>query len=85
MLRCVFATRKQGDRMTSADTAAGQPAWRKSRRSIGNGECVEIASVQDGIMIRDSADPAGPVIRCTARAWLAFLAAAKAGKPHQSG
>lgn len=65
--------------MASADTAAGQSAWRESRRSVGNGACVEVASAEDGIMVRDSADPAGPMIRYTARAWLAFLTATKTG------
>jgi Domain of unknown function (DUF397) len=36
--------------------------WRKSSHSQGQGEgeCVEIASVADAAMIRDSKDPEGP-------------------------
>lgn len=66
--------------MAPTDTGDRQPGWRKSRRSIGNGECVEVRSAQDGIMVRDSVDPAGPVIRYSARAWQTFLANAKTGE-----
>lgn len=66
--------------MGSTDTGEHELAWRKPRRSIGNGECVEVASAQDLIMVRDSKDPSGPVIRYSAWAWLGFLADAKTGK-----
>lgn len=53
--------------------------WRKSRRSIGNGECVEIAPVAKAVAVRDSVDPAGPVLRYPAASWQTFLADAKRG------
>lgn len=71
--------------MTSADTGQRRHAWRKSRYSIGNGECVEVAAALDSIMVRDSADPASPVMRYTTRAWISFLAALKTGKLGESG
>lgn len=55
--------------------------WRKSRHSIGNGNCVQVAAARDTVMVQDSADSAGPVISYSARAWRAFVAAAKAGSP----
>lgn len=55
------------------------PAWRKAKRSIGNGDCVEIAPVGGNIAVRDSKDPAGPVLRYSADAWKMFLAEAGQG------
>jgi hypothetical protein len=51
--------------------------WRKSRRSIGNGNCVQVTASQDTVMVRDSADSASPVIGYRAEAWRAFLTATK--------
>jgi hypothetical protein len=49
--------------------------WRKSARSGGNGgECVEVADNLPGLVaVRDSKDPAGPVLTFTPAAWTAFL------------
>jgi hypothetical protein len=55
--------------------------WRKSRHSIGNGNCVEAAAAgPNGIVVRDSANRAGEVLCYSTQAWLAFLAQAKAGE-----
>ena len=49
--------------------------WRKSKRSVGDGECVEVATDGDGrVLVRDSKDPDGPVLRFDRETWLAFLA-----------
>lgn len=55
------------------------PQWRKATRSIGNGDCVEIAPVSGTIAVRDSKDPAGPVLRYPADAWKEFLSEAGRG------
>jgi hypothetical protein len=48
--------------------------WRKSSASNGVGECVEFArGVGGDILIRDSKDPAGPVLSFTPGEWRAFL------------
>ncbi|GIH90965.1 DUF397 domain-containing protein [Planobispora siamensis] len=49
--------------------------WRKSSFSTGTGECVEIAPLAgDGIAVRDSKDPSGPVLTFTRGEWRAFVA-----------
>jgi len=54
--------------------------WRTSRRSGGNGECVEVAQVDDGVAVRDSKDRSGPVLVFEPAVWAAFIAAAKDGE-----
>ncbi|MBO4207121.1 DUF397 domain-containing protein [Micromonospora echinofusca] len=48
--------------------------WRKSTRSGGQGDCVEVADNLTGIVgVRDSKDPDGPALTFTPAAWTAFL------------
>jgi hypothetical protein len=52
--------------------------WRKSSYSLGNGECIEIASTDAGtVVIRDSKDPDGATILCAPAEWRSFLSAVK--------
>ena len=56
-------------------------AWFKSSFSGASGNaCVEVALVPDGIAVRDSKDQGGPVLRFTAREWLAFVAGVRANE-----
>jgi len=41
---------------------------------------VEVASLGDGVALRDSKDQDGPVLRFTREEWSAFLVGAKAGE-----
>jgi len=56
--------------------------WRKSSHSGGTGgNCVEVAVLPDGgRALRDSKDPAGPVLRFTSAEWGAFVAGARDGE-----
>jgi hypothetical protein len=54
------------------------PSWRKASGSGLEG-CVELAS-QTTILVRDSKDPDGPVLKYTVQEWIAFLAGAKRGE-----
>ncbi|MFI0904191.1 DUF397 domain-containing protein [Streptomyces sioyaensis] len=50
-------------------------AWRKSSYSSANGQCVEIGDGPPGVIaVRDSKDPAGPLLRFGAGAWISFMA-----------
>ncbi len=55
--------------------------WRKSNRSNGQGACVEVAFLADGVALRDSKDQgSGPVHRYTAAEWAAFVDGVKDGE-----
>lgn len=66
-----MATRRRGGvRMTKFHEVP--VVWRKSRASAGS-NCVEVASVQNCVLIRDSKNPEGGVLQLTFAAWNAFL------------
>jgi len=55
--------------------------WRKSTRSAGQGDCVEVATNVAGVVdVRDSKDPSGPVLTFTVAEWRAFIGGAKVGE-----
>ena len=54
--------------------------WVKSSFSFSNGNCVEVAELPGGsVGVRNSREPAGPVLRFTRDEWDAFLR--RAGDP----
>jgi hypothetical protein len=62
----------------TGDTIVG---WRTSTRSIGNGQCVQIARRPDGrLAVRDSKDSSGPVLSFPPTTWRAFVNGVKAGR-----
>jgi len=54
--------------------------WKKSSYSSQQGNCVEVAPVREGTAVRDSKNPAGPVLRFPADSWRAFVGAVKSGR-----
>jgi hypothetical protein len=54
--------------------------WRKPRRSMSNGACVETGTSRGGVLVRDSKDPSGAQLWYSTRAWQAFVARAKGGE-----
>lgn len=54
------------------------PRWRKSSRSGGGQNCVEVAHHLPGaVTVRDSKDPAGPALVFTKVAWRIFASRVK--------
>jgi hypothetical protein len=65
----------QGDCVEVADAT-----WRKSSRSNDQGQCVEVADGLGGVVgVRDSKDPAGPVLVVAPASWSAFITATRTG------
>ena len=52
--------------------------WRKSTYSMGSGDCVEFSQLSSGeVALRDSKDPAGPVLAFGPGEWAAFIGGLK--------
>lgn len=47
--------------------------WFKSSRSKADGNCVEVAFLQDGVAVRDSKSPQTPPLLLTPTQWDTFL------------
>jgi hypothetical protein len=52
----------QAERYSSA-------VWRKSNHSSSTGECIEIASADKSVLVRDSRDRFGVVLELSVRDW----------------
>ncbi len=66
-----------GDASVSA-ADLGVVTWRKSRASNPNGDCVELAGLENGeVAVRNSRDPRGPALVFTRAEIAAFLRGAK--------
>lgn len=60
--------------MDTIDKSTTTSEWRKSSYSVGAGStCVEVSIRVDGVAVRDSKNPTGPVLRFTMQEWRVFL------------
>ena len=62
-----------------AHEARAHTRWRKSSLS-GSTDCVEATMDDTFVLLRDSKDPSGPVLRFTSGEWQAFVASVRAGE-----
>ncbi|MFI1184369.1 DUF397 domain-containing protein [Streptomyces sp. NPDC020799] len=71
------------DRRPAHETDLSGACWHKSTYSSGNGACVEVATVDGIVAVRDSKDRGGPVLRFGPDEWASFLgSAAEEGATH---
>jgi Domain of unknown function (DUF397) len=63
--------------MTEPDFSRAQ--WHKSTRSSANGQCVEVAHLDQAVAVRDSKNPNGPNLIFTRRDWSTFIRGLKNG------
>lgn len=69
----------EAEDLTGANLA--QRVWRKSRRSGDTGgNCVEVAAFSNRVAIRDSKNPAGPILVFAPDAWRSFLGSIRRGE-----
>jgi hypothetical protein len=54
--------------------------WRKSTRTQGAQNCVEVAMLTELTAVRDSKAPAGPALLFKAPQWSSFLTVVKQGR-----
>jgi hypothetical protein len=54
--------------------------WRKARRSVNNGACVEVAPASGQMLVRDSTNLNGPVMRYSGQSWRMFILGTKTGR-----
>ena len=57
---------------TTQDPALTSP-WRKSSRSTGGNDCIEVAQTAVSCLIRDSKNPSGARLAVRPRTWAAFI------------
>jgi hypothetical protein len=55
-----------------------EDGWRKSTKSAAE-NCVECATTASAVLVRDSKDPTGPVLRFDPERWTEFIAAVSDG------
>ena len=65
--------------MTTAHDPRLTRPWRKSSRSTGGNDCVEVAQAGANCLVRDSKDPDGACLALRPQAWASFIGHIKHG------
>ena len=55
--------------------------WRKSSRSTGGQDCIEVAQADASCLVRDSKNPDGACLAVSGQAWAAFTRRVKGQAP----
>jgi hypothetical protein len=55
-------------------------SWKKSSRSGGGNNCVEVADLDHARAVRDSKNPTGPALMFPAAQWAAFTSGVRGGE-----
>jgi len=63
---------------TEQDTMLTRP-WRKSSKSTGGNDCVEVAQAATHCLVRDSKNPDGARLAVRSQAWAGFIDDIKRG------
>jgi hypothetical protein len=66
--------------MSRAEDYSELLGWRKARRSMANGNCVEVRPAGGVVAVRDSQNPDGDTLAYGAAPWRAFTAAVRQGR-----
>ncbi len=64
--------------MMGYEALVPEPAWRKARCT--GGECLEVVEHRGMVLLRDSKDPDGGVLRYSISEWHSFVEGVKAGQ-----
>jgi hypothetical protein len=64
--------------MSLTNSEVRELQWRKSRRSVGNGACVEVAPANGQVAVRDSMNPEGGRLEYSPQSWRLFVTAIRA-------
>ncbi len=56
--------------------SADEPTWRSAER-CDSGQCLEIGTLDESVVVRNSADPSGMHVTIRREAWRAFVAGVK--------
>jgi hypothetical protein len=56
-----------------ADSKHADTTWHKGTTSGADGNCVEVAIVDESVLVRDSRYPLGPILSFSRQEWAAFL------------
>lgn len=65
--------------MTSNSLDLASVTWRKSSRSGGANNCVELADAAPAVAVRDSKHPAQPALAVGRTTWSAFARSTRSG------